>query len=275
MTKKQALPKETSPLFVIIHVLLLLVWVGGAMYAVQFILARITLIIVGANITERPSALAWYFILSDLLTASVIILFPKFLLPRLIPQPVINKPSKKKLSKKAWWKEIAHELGLKDLPTWSDIGLALVSYIAYLILALILTSFFNIFPWFNSNEAQNVGFGMFMSKPELILAFFSTVVITPIIEEMIFRGFLYGKLREVLAGKISNLASIIISVVLTSALFGLMHGQWNVGVDVFGLSVILCLLREITGTIHAGILLHILKNGIAFYLVFVLGAGLL
>lgn len=275
MTKKHALPKETSPLFVIIYVLLLLVWVGGAMYAVQFILARITLIIVGANITERPSALAWYFILSDLLTASAIILLPKFLLPRLIPQPVISNPSKKKLSKKAWWKEIAHELGLKDLPTWSDIGLALVSYIAYLVLALILTSFFNIFPWFNANEAQNVGFGMFMSKPELILAFFSTVVITPIIEEMIFRGFLYGKLREVLAGKISNLASIIISVVLTSALFGLMHGQWNVGVDVFGLSVILCLLREITGTIHAGILLHILKNGIAFYLVFVLGAGLL
>lgn len=275
MTKKQALPKETSPLFVIIYVLLLLVWVGGAMYAVQFILARITLIIVGANITERPSALAWYYILSDLLTASAIILLPKFLLPRLIPQPVINKPSKKKLSKKTWWKEIAHELGLKDLPTWSDIGLALVSYIAYLVLALILTSFFNIFPWFNSNEAQNVGFGMFMSRQELILAFFSTVVITPIIEEMIFRGFLYGKLREVLAGKISNLASIIISIVLTSALFGLMHGQWNVGVDVFGLSVILCLLREITGTIHAGILLHILKNGIAFYLVFVLGAGLL
>ena len=275
MTRKQALPKKTSPLFVIIYVLLLLVWVGGAMYAVQFILARITLITVGANITERPSALAWYFILSDLLTASAIILLPKFLLPRLIPQPVTSKPSKKKLSKRAWWKEIAHELGLKDLPTWSDIGLALVSYIAYLVLALILTSFFNIFPWFNSNEAQNVGFGMFMSRQELILAFFSTVVITPIIEEMIFRGFLYGKLREVMAGKISNLASIIISVVLTSALFGLMHGQWNVGVDVFGLSVILCLLREITGTIHAGILLHILKNGIAFYLVFVLGAGLL
>ena len=275
MTKKQALPKETSPLFVIIHVLLLLVWVGGAMYAVQFILARITLITVGTNITERPSALAWYYILSDLLTASVIILLPKFLLPRLIPRPINSKPPKKQLGKKAWWKEIAHELGLKDLPTWSDIGLALVSYVAYLVLAMVLTSLFSVFPWFNSNEAQNVGFGMFMSRQELILAFFSTVVITPIIEEMIFRGFLYGKLREVLAGKISNLASIIISVVLTSALFGLMHGQWNVGVDVFGLSVILCLLREITGTIHAGILLHILKNGIAFYLVFVLGAGLL
>ena len=275
MIRKQALPKETDSLLVIIHVLLLLVWVGGAMYAVQFILARVTLIIVGANITERPSALAWYYTLSDLLTVSVIILLPKFLLPRLIPQPINSKSPKRQLSKKAWWKEIAYELGLKDLPTWSDIGLALVSYIAYLVLALILTSFFSIFPWFNSNEAQNVGFGMFMSRPELILAFFSTVVITPIIEEVIFRGFLYGKLREVLAEKNSNVASIIISVILTSALFGLMHGQWNVGVDVFGLSVILCLLREITGTIHAGILLHILKNGIAFYLVFVLGAGLL
>ena len=41
----------------------------------------------------------------------------------------------------------------------------------------------------------------------------------------------------------------------------------------FALSIVLCGLREITGTIHAGILLHMLKNGIAFYLLFVMGMG--
>ena len=52
-----------------------------------------------------------------------------------------------------------------------------------------------------------------------------------------------------------------------------MHGQWNVGVNVFAMSIVLCTLREITGTIYAGILLHMLKNTIAFVLVYIVGMG--
>ena len=64
---------------------------------------------------------------------------------------------------------------------------------------------------------------------------------------------------------------MIISILLVSLLFGIVHLQWNVGVNVFAMSIVMCLMREITGTIHAGILMHMLKNGIAFYLLFVLG----
>jgi membrane protease YdiL (CAAX protease family) len=51
--------------------------------------------------------------------------------------------------------------------------------------------------------------------------------------------------------------------------FGAVHGQWNVAIDVFSLSLIMCGLREITGNIWAGALLHMLKNGLAFYILFI------
>ncbi|MBQ2637586.1 CPBP family intramembrane metalloprotease, partial [Candidatus Saccharibacteria bacterium] len=60
---------------------------------------------------------------------------------------------------------------------------------------------------------------------------------------------------------------------ITSVLFAIMHGQWNVGVNVFAMSIVLCLLREMNGTIYSGILLHILKNGVAFVLLYILNIG--
>ena len=72
-------------------------------------------------------------------------------------------------------------------------------------------------------------------------------------------------------GKVSDLWAMIISIFLVSLTFGIVHLQWNVGVNVFAMSIVLCGLREITGTIYAGILLHMLKNGVAFYLLYVLG----
>ena len=57
-------------------------------------------------------------------------------------------------------------------------------------------------------------------------------------------------------------------MLIVSILFGVLHGQWNVGVNVFALSLVLCGLREITGTIYAGMIVHILKNALAFYLLY-------
>ena len=64
-----------------------------------------------------------------------------------------------------------------------------------------------------------------------------------------------------------------VAILLVSILFGVVHLQWNVGVNVFATSVVLCLMREVTGTVYAGILLHMLKNGIAFFLLYVLNVG--
>jgi membrane protease YdiL (CAAX protease family) len=58
--------------------------------------------------------------------------------------------------------------------------------------------------------------------------------------------------------------------VFTSAIFGFAHGQWNVGVDTFALSLALCYLAYKTNSLWPSVLLHSLKNLIAFILVFVI-----
>ena len=143
----------------------------------------------------------------------------------------------------------------------------------YLILAAGLVALFSLFPWFNAGEVQEVGFSYYVTGGDRLVAFLTLVVVAPIAEEIIFRGWLYGRMREGLLKKVSNKTSTVISIFLVSLLFGIVHLQWNVGVNVFALSLVLCALREVTGTIHAGILLHMLKNGIAFYLLFVMGIG--
>ena len=154
-----------------------------------------------------------------------------------------------------------NELGLNNLVTFSDIGLALAGFFSYLAFSAILTALFSIFPWFNLTENQPLLYSTLISPSGKILAALALVVAGPILEEVIYRGLIYGKLRK-------N-HSLITSILTVSILFGFLHGQWNVGVDVFALSVVACLMRETTGTIYAGIILHILKNAIAFYMLFI------
>jgi membrane protease YdiL (CAAX protease family) len=153
-------------------------------------------------------------------------------------------------------------LGLKGLPTWTDILLAPIGYIASMVATIaVLLVVQAVAPSFDLNEAQDVGFNGIYLNIDKAIAFVALVVLAPIAEELIFRGYLYGKLRTRL--------SAIPAIILVSVLFGLMHGQWNVGIVVGVMSVFLCVARELTGTIYAGILMHMIRNGLAFYLLYV------
>jgi membrane protease YdiL (CAAX protease family) len=154
------------------------------------------------------------------------------------------------------------DLGLTRLPNWMDILLAPAGFIIYLLASgIIVTLVAELVPGFDTNEAQEVGFTNLTYTYQYILAFITLVVVAPIAEEVLFRGYLYGKLRRVV--------SMWLAILLTSVVFGVVHGQWNVGIDVFVLSIVMCGLREMTGNIWAGILLHMMKNGLAFYLLFI------
>ncbi len=258
---------KKQTLGVIFKAILLLVWVAAVVIATQLIVGNIMLGILGKDTFLQPIPTAVYSALSYII-ALVMILFvtPKITIKLKIKS---NKKSVKgKLAPKTMSRE---DLGLRDWPTWTDIGLAPVGFVASLILAAGLVAVFNLFPWFDAEQAQDVGFSTYIFGFDRVVAFIILVVVAPVAEELIFRGWLYGKLRPMLSAKMSNLASMIISIFLVSLLFGIIHLQWNVGVNVFAMSVVLCGLREITGTIYAGILTHILKNGIAFYLLYVLG----
>lgn len=167
-----------------------------------------------------------------------------------VPLKLFNDPATKE------------ELGLTRLPSWMDILLAVVSLVIYLPLAGILVVFAqSLFPSFDAEQAQEVGFDNLSRYYEYILAFITLVIIAPVAEEILVRGYLYSKLRKV--------TSVAGAIIITSLLFSLMHFQWNVALVVLPLGILLAVLRETTGSIWAGILLHMLKNGIAFYFLYV------
>lgn len=229
-----------------LSVALMIIWVGASVIVSQLVVGYSLLWILGTEKFQQPVWTAIYSALSYILTF-VLIIF--------VPRRNSDRTS----------------LGLKNSPTWTDIGLAPVGFIVYLLIAAALVWVFSIFPWFNPEETQEIGFNLYATGVDRIIAFITLVVLAPIAEELIFRGWLYGKLREKLSEKVSNNASMLISIFLVSLLFGIIHLQWNVGVNVFALSIVLCGLREITGTIYAGILLHMIKNGVALYLLYQIG----
>ena len=210
-------------------------------YAAQFIVAVPMLIILGSDTLKIP-LIATIF---SVLVYSLSFIFLLFTLKHI-------KPLKNSVTR--------NELGFKDLVTFSDIGLAIVGFFGYLVFSAILTALFSVFPWFNLTENQPLLYSTLISPLNKVFAAIALVVVGPILEEVIYRGLIYGKLRKK--------HSLITSILIVSILFGFLHGQWNVGVDVFALSVVACLMRETTGTIYAGIILHILKNTIAFYFLF-------
>ena len=158
-------------------------------------------------------------------------------------------------------------MGLRGLPTWTDVLLSPIGYIVSLVGAVAIVYVTQLFmPMIDWTQAQDVGFNNVISSVDRIVSFVALVIMAPLMEELIFRGYLYGRLRS----KISAFPAII----LVSVLFGVMHGQWNVGIVVGVMSVVMCIAREMTGTIYAGVLMHMIRNGVAFYMLYVSPLGL-
>lgn len=140
----------------------------------------------------------------------------------------------------------------------------LTYYIAYIILAVIAGSVIGI----NLEQEQEIGFNTDVSGLSLVLAGISLVVLPPLVEEILFRGYLYNRFRRVLTFGWSAL--------LLSLLFGAAHLQlgsgnmplWIAAIDTFVLSLVLVYIREKTGTIWAGVTIHALKNMVAFVILF-------
>jgi len=154
------------------------------------------------------------------------------------------------------------ELGLSRLPIWLDILITPVGFVIYLLLSGSLLLFAQQFLTFiDFSQAQDVGFDQLTQQYQYILAFITLVVVAPIAEEILFRGYLLSKLR-------SHVATWI-AVLITSLLFAVVHFAWNVGIDVFALSIVLCLVTIWTKSLWPAILIHMLKNGIAFYFLFI------
>ncbi len=159
---------------------------------------------------------------------------------------------------------------------WSDLGLkrprithilralpVFISYFAALIIATLLLD--HLVDSIDTNQKQQLGFDQAAQGfLPLLLIFVALVILTPVVEEILVRGFLYGGLR--------NRLPVLKAALITSGIFGLAHLQlgsngpplWIAAVDTFILSMFLVWLREKTGNLWAGIVVHMIKNGLAF-----------
>ena len=164
-------------------------------------------------------------------------------------------------------------IGLRK-PKWLDPVAGLIALPAYLLTyGIFLVVAERLFPSLNVNEKQQLGFNNVHGGPELLITFISLVVLPPIVEELIFRGFLYGSLKK--------LMPLWPAVIVTSLIFAAGHlpeggsaGPLYVGaIDTFTLSLFLIYLREKTNGIYASMTLHALKNAIAFVALFALHLG--
>lgn len=154
-------------------------------------------------------------------------------------------------------------------PAWRDIGWALIGYgIYFLVYLVVIILAQKVLPSLDVDQEQQVGFETARTTIQLFMTFFSLVVLPPIAEEIVFRGYLFTSLRAKY-----NFRS---STTITSILFGIAHLQfgagapllWVAAIDTFILSCFLCYLRERTGSLWAPILLHALKNAVAFTILF-------
>lgn len=161
-----------------------------------------------------------------------------------------------------WVKQRYHlklaDFGLRKFSLWRAIitivGVFMI-FIGLLFVAYLLITV--LWPQINLDEAQKNGFELGRHGAGLIGSFIVTVLVAPIIEEVYFRGFLLPAF--------SSKWGDLIGIVLSSAIFGVLHMQVNVGIYTFILGVLLSLMYIRFRSIGPGIMLHVLNNALAFF----------
>ncbi len=155
------------------------------------------------------------------------------------------------------------EIGLGRSPQAGDLGWAILAGLAYFVVFLVVISAVSAAFHINIDQKQELGFDNIVGSGKLLLTFLSLVVFPPFVEETLFRGVLYTGFRK--------RTSFVQAALLTSVLFAAPHLfetsgglLWVAAIDTFILSLALCYLREKTKSLWPGIILHTIKNGVAF-----------
>src|SRR3990167_168091 len=151
-----------------------------------------------------------------------------------------------------------------------DFKMAVGGFITFFVLLVVVNaSLTALFPSYNVDQTQDVGFKTVTLTADKILAFVALVVLPPLGEEILMRGYLFSALRA--------RWSFVVAGLTTSVLFGAAHlltGDdddgllWAAGVSTLVLSLVLVYLREKTGALYAPIMVHGLNNILAFSVYF-------
>ncbi len=147
----------------------------------------------------------------------------------------------------------------------SQLGVRKTPVLIYATLGLYAASIWLLFPAAFINHAVVSKFGIKSSlNPAIPLFFmlendstqylllFQIVILGPVVEELFFRGFLFGWLRKKMP--------FVLAALCVSALFSVIHRTHNVVLPLFILSFLLCFLYERTHNMANSILFHSFHN---------------
>lgn len=148
------------------------------------------------------------------------------------------------------------ELGWRRFKVLQAIGLVLTILVCfYFLSAAALYALQILIPGFDMNQAQTNDFTKNAgSNRNLVLI--ALVMLPPIFEETIFRGFIFPAF--------ARRTGVIWAAVISSVLFGLAHFQANISVYTMILGLFLCFLYVRTRSIVPGIIVHMANNYLAF-----------
>lgn len=146
-------------------------------------------------------------------------------------------------------KKFAQEISLRKMNPAAIAPLVLMGLSLNVVTGLVLS----LVPeeWMSAYEASS---SMVTSGHPVVMAL-ATVIAAPVIEEIIFRGLAYTRMKKGMP--------TAVAVILSSALFGVAHGQWVWMLYAFVFGLVLVWAFEHTKSLLANILLHLSYNGCA------------
>jgi membrane protease YdiL (CAAX protease family) len=165
------------------------------------------------------------------------------------------------------WRKISPKklLLLENKPTRGMVLDVVLTYGLYFLVLIILTVFLDIFTPVNIEQSQELGIADPESLGSKLIIFAMLVIIPPIYEELLFRGFLFNMLKKH--------GGQILSIILTSLLFGAAHLEydnlnWIAAIDTLIFSGFLIYISQKHQSLYSAMMLHALKNAVAFYVLF-------
>jgi membrane protease YdiL (CAAX protease family) len=159
------------------------------------------------------------------------------------------------------YKKSLSDLGWRNFKVLESAAWIILSMIGFFFLITAVYAIVGLlFHGFDPNQPQVNAFTNPTTPSALIISYLALVAVPPILEETVFRGFVFPAF--------SKRFGLIWGAVITSVLFGLAHALsgWdpNVMVYTFVLSLLLCTMYWRLGSIWPGVLLHMINNYIAF-----------
>ncbi len=138
------------------------------------------------------------------------------------------------------------------VPIWQYVILILGS----ILLTYGLNYLFTVTGFTASSESyQNVAQSQY--NVSLVVGLILYGVVSPFVEEVIFRGFLYGRMKVYMHW--------IVALFLSSLLFGIYHGNWVQGVYGLIMGLIFGLVYEKYKNFYLPVIMHSIANLVAFF----------